>query len=83
MRLSTVQNDPGYSPEGFSGVTVTVDGAEIANPVTANEEDGWVRCRLERSEETPVRRGKVEIIRAAPDSAQDEFAQPDRPRNRR
>jgi hypothetical protein len=65
MRLSIVQNDPGFSAEGFSGAKVTLDGVEVSGPVTANEEDGWVRSRLDRSDETYVRRGKVEIVQAA------------------
>lgn len=68
MRISVLPNDPGYSPEGFGGARVLLDGVEVDGAVTANEEDGWVRCRLERSDETYVRRGRVEII------------QPDRPR---
>lgn len=65
MRISIIENDPGYLPEGFGGSKVLLDGVEITGVVTANEEDGWVRCRLERSEETFIRRGKVEIVAAA------------------
>jgi hypothetical protein len=62
MRLSILQNDPGYSAKGFAGVKVLLNGTEVSNPVTANEDDGWVRSRLERSEETYVRRGEVKIV---------------------
>jgi hypothetical protein len=62
MRISIIENDPGYSAEGFAGVKVLLDGTEVLDPVTANEEDGWVRSRLERSEETCVRRGEVKIV---------------------
>ena len=62
MRLSFLKNDPGYLPDANQYV-VLLDGVEVKNVVTANEEGGAVRCRLDRSDETYVRRGKVEIIR--------------------
>lgn len=58
MRLSSIPNDPGFAPNAFADLKVLLDGEEVAAPMTANEEDGWVRVGPDE-----VRRGKVEIVR--------------------
>lgn len=72
MRLSVNKNDPGYSPKAF-GARVFVDGTEITNCFTADEESGeafvyivddhgrHVFSPLHTDIETTVIRGKVDI----------------------
>jgi hypothetical protein len=57
MRLSTREQDPGFSPTA-NDATVSVDGIEMVGFTTADDEAGFVRVGTE------IHRGKVEIVLA-------------------
>lgn len=71
MRLSVYKGDPGYRPDVFDlGAIVTVDGVEVKECFTADEELGEAHCYrtpLEVDYSTGdivsvVKRGVVKII---------------------
>lgn len=68
MRLSADKNDPGYGP-GYINAKVFLDGVELKDCVTADEEKGECLCFLPEAggtmSTTEIRRGKVEIILAS------------------
>jgi hypothetical protein len=66
MRLSVDKDDPGYSPDAFKA-KVTLDGVELRNCVTADEEQGVAICYIDkpfRGDTVPreTRSGVVKII---------------------
>lgn len=67
MRISIIEGDPGYSPEALRGGTkVLLDGVELDDCVTADEELGEVRVYtgfdIMSRPRTEVRRGVVKVV---------------------
>jgi hypothetical protein len=53
MRLSVDENDPGYSPRVFEA-TVKLDGVELRNCITADEEAGYCLVYALDDERRPI-----------------------------
>ena len=65
MRLSVLRTDPGYDPMEAHLVTVKLDGVELKDCVTADEELGEAHCYTVdeyKQQRIEIRQGKVEII---------------------
>ncbi len=65
MRLSADKDDPGYGP-AYLTAKVLLDGVELKDCITADEERGECLCFLPTATgtqlDTEMRCGKVEII---------------------
>lgn len=75
MRISVVERDTGFSPNARQA-KVTLDGIEVKDCITADEEGGFVRIRSDNQPGGEVRRGKVEIVTAATSTKSSPFRKP-------